>query len=83
MRVAGVHNGTIVLQDRETGTLFSPFGGRGLEGPLAGQKLERFPLVLTHWDEWVARHPATDVVFAAPGLRGGHGAWYTPGKWGS
>jgi thiol-disulfide isomerase/thioredoxin len=82
MRVAGVYNGTIVLQDRATGTLFSPFGGRGLEGPLAGRKLERIPLVFTHWDEWVARHPDTDVVFASPALRGGHGAFYTPGGWG-
>jgi thiol-disulfide isomerase/thioredoxin len=82
MRVAGIYNGTIVLQDRETGTLFSPFGGHGLEGPLAGKKLERFPLVFTHWDEWMARHPDTDVVYAAQGRRGGHGAWYTPGKWG-
>jgi thiol-disulfide isomerase/thioredoxin len=82
LRVAGVYNGTIVLQDRETGTLFSPFGGRGLEGPLAGRKLERLPLIFTHWDEWVARHPDTDVVFARPALRGGHGAWYSPGKWG-
>ena len=30
----------------------------------------------------MARHPDTDVVFAAQGRRGGHGAWYTPGKWG-
>ena len=82
MRVAGVYNGTIVLQDRATGSLFSPFGGRGLEGPLDGRKLARLPLVFTHWDEWVARHPDTDVVFASPALRGGHGAWYTPGKWG-
>jgi thiol-disulfide isomerase/thioredoxin len=82
MRVAGVYNGTIVLQDRTTGTLFSPFGGRGLEGPLAGRKLERLPLIFTHWDEWVARHPDTDVVFANPALRAGHGAWYTPGRWG-
>jgi thiol-disulfide isomerase/thioredoxin len=82
MRVAGVYNGTIVLQDRDTGTLFSPFGGRGLEGPLAGRELERVPLFFTHWDEWVARHPTTDVVFAPQRLRSGHGAWYTPGKWG-
>ncbi|HEY5907186.1 MAG TPA: DUF3179 domain-containing (seleno)protein, partial [Vicinamibacteria bacterium] len=82
LKVAGVLNGTIVLEDRETGTLFSPFGGRGLEGPLAGRKLDRLPLVFTHWDEWVARHPDTDVVFARETLRGGHGAWYTPGKWG-
>ncbi len=82
MRVAGVYNGTIVLQDRATGTLFSPFGGRGLEGPLAGSKLERLPLIFTHWDEWVTRHPDTDVIFANASLRGGHGAWYTPGRWG-
>jgi len=82
LRVAGVHNGTILLEDRETRTLFSPFGGRGLEGPLSGRKLERIPLVFTHWDEWVGRHPDTDVVFAREALRGGHGAWYTPGKWG-
>jgi thiol-disulfide isomerase/thioredoxin len=82
MRVAGVYNGTIVLQDRDTGTFFSPFGGRGLEGPLVGRQLERLPLFFTHWDEWVARHPTTDVVYALPSQRGGHGAWYTPGKWG-
>jgi thiol-disulfide isomerase/thioredoxin len=82
MRVAGVYNGTIVLRDRETGTLFSPFGGRGLEGPLVDRTLARVPLLITHWDDWVARHPATDVVLAAASERGGHGAWYTPGKWG-
>ena len=33
-RVPGVLNGTIILEDRETGTLWAPFSG-GLEGPLA------------------------------------------------
>jgi thiol-disulfide isomerase/thioredoxin len=80
--VAGVYNGTIILKDRETGTLWAPFSGRALEGPLAGQKLERFPLVFTHWDDWSARHPDTDVVWASPSARGGHGSWYTAGKWG-
>jgi hypothetical protein len=80
--VAGVYNGTIILKDRETGTLWAPFSGRALEGPLAGQKLDRFPLVFTHWDEWSARHPDTDVVWASPSARSGHGSWYTAGKWG-
>jgi thiol-disulfide isomerase/thioredoxin len=80
--VAGVYNGTIILKDRDTGTLWAPFSGRALEGPLAGQKLHRFPLVFTHWDDWSVRHPDTDVVWASPSARGGHGSWYTAGKWG-
>ena len=42
--VAGVYNGTIVIKDRETGTLWAPFSGKGLEGPLAGRTLERIPV---------------------------------------
>jgi thiol-disulfide isomerase/thioredoxin len=80
--VAGVYNGTILLKDRETGSLWAPFSGRALEGPLRGEKLDRVPLSITHWDEWSARHPQTDVVWASPNLRSGHGSWYGPGKWG-
>jgi thiol-disulfide isomerase/thioredoxin len=82
MDVAGVYNGTILLEDRETRTLWAPFSGRALEGPLLGNKLDRIPLSITHWDEWSGRHPQTDVVWASPKLRGGHGSWYAPGKWG-
>jgi thiol-disulfide isomerase/thioredoxin len=82
MDVAGVYNGTIVLKDRETGTLWAPFSGRALEGPLVGEKLDRIPLSMTHWGEWKARHPQTDVVWAPDYLRSGHGSWYRPGKWG-
>jgi thiol-disulfide isomerase/thioredoxin len=82
MEVPGVYNGTIILRDRETGTLWAPFSGRALEGPLAGETLERLPLFFTHWDEWVARHPDTEVVWARSSLRAGHGSWYTAGKWG-
>ncbi len=82
MEVAGVYNGTILLRDRETRTLWAPFSGRAIEGPLVGQKLDRLPLSVTHWDEWVSRHPETDVLWAQPGRRGGHGSWYTYGRWG-
>jgi thiol-disulfide isomerase/thioredoxin len=80
--VAGVYNGTIVLRDRETRSLWAPFSGKAVEGPLAGRKLDRVPVLLSHWDEWAARHPDTEVAWAAERSRGGHGSWYAPGKWG-
>ncbi len=80
--VAGVYNGTIILRDRETRTLWAPFSGRALEGPLAGRKLDRVALSFTRWDVWTARHPEGEVVWAPAILREGHGSWYEPGKWG-
>ncbi len=80
--VAGVYNGTIILRDRQTRSLWAPFSGRALEGPLKGRKLERLRLSATRWDEWTARHPGGDVVWGPPVAREGHGSWYEPGKWG-
>ena len=80
--VAGVYNGTIILRDRQTRTLWAPFSGRALEGKLAGRTLERLPLSFTRWDAWSARHPGGEVVWAPQVLRQGHGSWYEPGKWG-
>jgi thiol-disulfide isomerase/thioredoxin len=80
--VAGVYNGTIILRDRQTRTLWAPFSGRALEGPLAGRKLERVTVSFTRWDEWRARHPRGEVVWAEASAREGHGSWYEPGKWG-
>jgi uncharacterized protein DUF3179 len=82
MAVAGVYNGTILLKDRDTGTLWAPFSGRALEGPLAGERLERLPLSLSHWDEWAAGRPTTEVVDAPATARSGHGAWYRPASGG-
>jgi thiol-disulfide isomerase/thioredoxin len=82
LETAGVYNGTIIARDRETRTLWAPFSGRALEGPLAGRKLERIPLALTRWSDWKRRHPATMVAWGPAQVRGGHGSWYEPGKWG-
>lgn len=82
LEVAGVYNGTIIARDRETRTLWAPFSGRALEGPLAGRKLERIPLAMTRWGDWKSRYPATGVVWGPAQVRGGHGSWYEPGKWG-
>lgn len=80
--VAGVYNGTIVLRDRETRSLWAPFTGTAIEGPLAGRKLDRVPLLLSHWDEWAERHPETEVIWDSERSRAGHGSWYARGKWG-
>jgi thiol-disulfide isomerase/thioredoxin len=80
--VAGVYNGTIILRDRQTRSLWAPFSGRALEGPLAGRQLERLSLSVTRWDEWTARHPRGEVAWAPAAAREGHGSWYEPGKWG-
>ena len=76
--VAGVYNGTIILRDRQTRSLWAPFSGRALEGPLAGRKLERVPMTVTRWDEWTAGHPRSEVVWAPATAREGHGSWYEP-----
>jgi thiol-disulfide isomerase/thioredoxin len=80
--VVGVYNGTIIIRDRETRSLWAPFSGRALEGPLAGRRLERLPLSFTRWDTWTAWHPGGEVVWGRSSMREGHGSWYEPGKWG-
>jgi len=82
MDMMGIYKGTIILRDRQTRSLWNPFDGVALEGPMLGEKLDRLPIFLTRWDDWKARHPETDVVWEEQRLRFNHGAWYEPGKWG-
>jgi thiol-disulfide isomerase/thioredoxin len=80
--VPGVYNGTIILQDRETRTLWAPFSGRALEGRLSGRKLDRIQGSLMRWDAWKRQRPETTVIWQPAARREGHGSWYEPGKWG-
>ena len=82
METEGVCGGTIILRDRQTDTLWAPFDGHGLEGPLAGRELSRLPVFLTTWRDWSTRHPKTDVIYQPEAGRDGHGAREHPGKWG-
>lgn len=78
----GMDKGTLSISDRDTQTLWAPYDGVAVEGQLKGEKLERIPLFHTNWEDWQQRHPNTDVVWDHQKNRLGHGAWYTPGKWG-
>ncbi len=53
----------LIMWDRETGSEWSHLTGEALAGPLKGEKLEPIAdMVMCTLDEWVARHPDTDVL---------------------
>ena len=59
-----------LMYDRATNTLWASLLGEPVIGPLAdsGIKLDRFPVELTVWREWVDRHPDTTVLSAETGV---------------
>ena len=50
---------SLVMFDRETGTLWSHLTGVALEGPLVGQHLQQLLSEQTTWGRWRAEHPET------------------------
>ena len=72
-RVRGKYNGTMLLEDGSTDSLWSPFTGVALAGAMRGAVLERLPLSQCLWGEWLAMHPATRVLFAEQSSREGLG----------
>lgn len=53
---------SLIMQDEETGTLWSHVSGRAMDGPLAGRQLPSVPSVQTTWSAWKAAHPETRVL---------------------
>ncbi len=53
---------SLVMQDEETGTLWSHITGEALDGPMRGQFLETIPSVQATWRQWVGEHPDTKVL---------------------
>src|SRR6185369_7988742 len=56
-----------LMVDRQTRTLWSNLTGEAVLGPLAAgpggpARLALLPVVVTTWQEWRARHPATTVL---------------------
>jgi hypothetical protein len=46
--------------DEQTGTRWDLFG-RGVEGPLSGEELQRVISIESFWFDWVAFHPETRI----------------------
>jgi hypothetical protein len=55
-------NRSLVMQDVQTGSLWSHILGEAMDGPLKGAQLDALPGVLTDWKTWKAEHPGTTVL---------------------
>jgi len=63
----GIYQGTAVLYDRETGSLWMHLTGACFEGELAGRVLGRQGTGRhTTWEDWWETHPDTDVMAPDP-----------------
>jgi hypothetical protein len=55
-------NRSLVMQDLETGSLWSHILGKAMAGPLKGAELDLIPAVMTDWRSWREQHPDTTVL---------------------
>ncbi len=53
---------SLVMMDKETGSLWSHVVGEALQGPLKGNVLKTLPAVQTSWSAWYKQHPQTKVL---------------------
>ena len=59
-----------------------PSAARPSKGRWPGRSSSASRSRSTRWADWKSRHPGTGVVWGPAQVRGGHGSWYEPGKWG-
>lgn len=55
-----------IMIDNETESLWNHLSGTAFAGPLAGTKLEQFPVATTRWSDWLADHPDTFTLDTPP-----------------
>ena len=62
--VASLYNGLFVMEDRQTGSVWTHFDGTVLTGPLAGTgaALKIEPLIHLRWADWVSEYPNSEVL---------------------
>ena len=53
---------SLVMQDVETGTLWSHLLGKAMRGDLEGTRLVQIPSTITTWKAWEKSHPKTTVL---------------------
>ena len=57
---------SLVMYDRQTGTLWSHLTGEALDGPLAGEHLQQMLSEQTTWGRWRSQHPRTLMLKVDP-----------------
>lgn len=58
--------GSLVMQDKETGSEWSHILGQSMAGKLAGRKLTIIPSSMTNWEAWRSKHPKTTATVIEP-----------------
>jgi hypothetical protein len=56
-----LENSNKVMVDVQTDSLWNQLTGEAFAGPLAGAVLDRLPMVVTTWSDWISQHPDSDV----------------------
>jgi len=56
-----LHN-TLVMFDRESGSLWSQLYGGGIQGRWSGVRLQAFPSIQTDWTTWYRQHPGSQIL---------------------
>lgn len=60
---------SLVMQDKETGSLWSHVVGEALQGALKGKVLQTLPAIQTSWNIWYRQHPKTQVLKKSAPIR--------------
>jgi hypothetical protein len=67
---------SMIMQDRETGTLWSHVTGEALHGELTGRHLKILPSTQSSWIKWKSKHPETLVLAKDEEISASHYANY-------
>ncbi len=57
-----LYNSNLVMYDRQTDARIPQILGKAVESEIKGKELEKFPVEVTTWSSWLAKHPDTQVL---------------------
>ena len=55
-----------IMIDNETESLWNHLSGTAFTGPLAGTKLDQYPVATVRWEDWLVDHPDTFTLDTPP-----------------
>jgi hypothetical protein len=77
-----LYRNSLIMYDRETGSLWSHLLGAAIRGPLEGARLRLIPSTFTTWETWRRAHPETLVLSPANAPYDAYEGYYESGQTG-
>src|SRR5262249_22247365 len=71
-----LYRNSLIMYDRQTGSLWSHFLGAAVQGPLRGTRLRFVPSTCTAWGAWRRDHPNTLVLDTGEGDSDSYASYY-------